>query len=39
MYSVGFEVAGDLDMDRTNTWIARLLQEKGTEIYRMKGEG
>jgi len=37
VYSVGFEVAGDLDMDRTNTWIARLLQEKGTEIFRMKG--
>jgi len=37
IYSVGFEVPGELDMDRTNTWIARLLQEKGVDIYRMKG--
>ena len=37
VYSVGFERAGDLNMERTNTWIAKLLQEKGTDIYRMKG--
>ena len=37
VYSVGFQREGDLDMDRTNTWIARLLQEKGVDIYRMKG--
>ena len=37
VYSVGFERAGDLNMDRTNTWIAKLLQEKGVDIYRMKG--
>jgi len=37
VYSVGFERAGDLDMERTNTWIAKLLQEKGVDIYRMKG--
>ena len=24
-------------MERTNAWIAKLLQEKGTDIYRMKG--
>ena len=29
IYSVGFERAGDLNMERTNTWIAKLLQEKG----------
>jgi len=37
VYSVGFEKAGDLDMERTNTWIAKLLQEKGVDIFRMKG--
>ena len=36
VYSVGFEKAGDLNMERTNTWIAKLLQEKGVDIYRMK---
>ena len=24
-------------MERTNAWIAKLLQEKGTDIFRMKG--
>ena len=37
VYSVGFEQEGDLNMERTNTWIAKLLQEKGVDIYRMKG--
>ena len=37
VYSVGFERAGDLNMERTNTWIAKLLQEKGVDIFRMKG--
>ena len=37
VYSVGFERPGDLNMERTNTWIAKLLQEKGVDIYRMKG--
>jgi len=37
IYSVGFEREGDLNMERTNTWIAKLLQEKGVDIYRMKG--
>ena len=36
VYSVGFERPGDLNMERTNTWIAKLLQEKGVDIYRMK---
>ena len=37
IFSVGFEREGDLNMERTNTWIAKLLQEKGVDIYRMKG--
>jgi len=37
VFSVGFERPGDLNMERTNTWIAKLLQEKGVDIYRMKG--
>jgi G3E family GTPase len=28
---------GELDMERTNAWIAKLLQEKGVDIFRMKG--
>lgn len=35
--SVGFEREGELNMERTNTWIAKLLQEKGVDIFRMKG--
>ncbi len=35
--SVGFEREGTLNMDRINTWIAKLLQEKGVDIFRMKG--
>ena len=26
VYSVGFEVEGELNMEKTNTWIAKLLQ-------------
>jgi len=37
VFSVGFQKEGDLNMERTNTWIAKLLQEKGVDIYRMKG--
>lgn len=37
VFSVGFEREGDLNMERTNAWIAKLLQEKGVDIYRMKG--
>ena len=33
----GFTCEGELDMERTNAWIAKLLQEKGTDIFRMKG--
>eukprot|EP00306_Pavlova_sp_CCMP459_P010150 CAMPEP_0185192310 /NCGR_PEP_ID=MMETSP1140-20130426/17860_1 /TAXON_ID=298111 /ORGANISM="Pavlova sp., Strain CCMP459" /LENGTH=336 /DNA_ID=CAMNT_0027759051 /DNA_START=11 /DNA_END=1021 /DNA_ORIENTATION=- len=35
--SIGFEKAGDLDMERLNGWVSKLLQEKGVDIYRMKG--
>merc|ERR1719424_2346309 len=37
IYSVGFERPGELNMERTNAWIATLLQTQGTNIYRMKG--
>ena len=29
-------LAGELDMEKTNAWIAKLLQLKGTDIFRMK---
>jgi len=35
--SVGFNQPGELDMDKTNSWIAKLLQLEGNNIYRMKG--
>ena len=35
--SVGFDVEGDLDMDRLNNWLGDLLQTKGTDIFRSKG--
>jgi len=35
--SVGFVRDGDLDMDKVNEWIGQLLQDKGADIYRMKG--
>jgi len=35
--SVGFRLNGELDMDKTNAWIAKLLQLSGNSIYRMKG--
>ena len=35
--SVGFDVEGDLDMDRLNNWLGNLLQTKGTDIFRSKG--
>lgn len=35
--SVGIDTPGDLDIDRLNAWLAKLLGEKGTDIYRMKG--
>jgi len=35
--SVGFNQPGDLDMEKTNAWIAKLLTVKGADIFRMKG--
>jgi G3E family GTPase len=35
--SVGFRLDGELDMDKTNAWIAKLLQLSGKDIFRMKG--
>lgn len=35
--SVGIEVEGDLDINRVNDWIGRLLREQGTDIFRSKG--
>ncbi|MDB5353505.1 MAG: hypothetical protein JWN86_4752 [Planctomycetota bacterium] len=35
--SVGIELVGDLDGKRINTWMGKLLQEKGVDIFRMKG--
>jgi G3E family GTPase len=35
--SVGIEVTGDLDIERVNSWIGRLLREQGTDIFRSKG--
>ena len=37
VYSIGFEREGTLHMERTNEWIATLLQTRGPDIYRMKG--
>ena len=35
--SVGITVAGDLDPQRLNAWLSRLLREQGPDIFRMKG--
>lgn len=35
--SVGIELKGTLDRNRLNLWIGKLLREKGTDIFRMKG--
>ena len=35
--SVGIEALGDLDSDRVNAWLGRLLMEKGVDIFRSKG--
>jgi G3E family GTPase len=35
--SVGVMIPGDLDGERFNTWLGRLLRERGTDIFRMKG--
>ena len=35
--SVGFAIDGELDMEKTNAWISKMLTLKGTDIFRMKG--
>ena len=35
--SVGIEADGNVDGDRLNQWLGKLLDEKGTDIFRMKG--
>jgi G3E family GTPase len=35
--SVGITTPGDLDPKRFQRWLSKLLQEKGTDIFRMKG--
>jgi G3E family GTPase len=35
--SVGITLPGDLDAKKLNLWMSKLLQEKGVDIFRMKG--
>jgi G3E family GTPase len=35
--SVGITLAGELDAKKLNQWMSKLLQEKGPDIFRMKG--
>jgi G3E family GTPase len=35
--SVGIMIPGELNEKKVNSWFARLLMEKGPDIYRMKG--
>jgi G3E family GTPase len=35
--SVGIEAEGDLDIEKLNRWLSRLLAEKGVDIFRSKG--
>ncbi len=35
--SVGIHLEGEIDGDRLNAWVSKLLGEKGTDIFRMKG--
>ncbi|MCI0699895.1 MAG: GTP-binding protein [Planctomycetia bacterium] len=35
--SVGITIPGDLDAKKLNEWMSKLLQEKGPDIFRMKG--
>ena len=35
--SVGIESAGDCDGKKLNDWLSKLVQEKGADIFRMKG--
>ncbi len=35
--SVGFQLAGDMNLGQLEHWLSRLLREKGTELFRYKG--
>jgi G3E family GTPase len=35
--SVGIHLEGEIDGNRLNQWVSRLLRQKGTDIFRMKG--
>ena len=35
--SLGIDVEGSVDMDAIQEWLSPLLQEKGNDLYRMKG--
>ncbi|WNG47650.1 GTP-binding protein [Archangium minus] len=35
--SVGIHLEGEVDQHRLNAWLAKVLQEQGTDIFRMKG--
>ncbi|QZT56490.1 CobW family GTP-binding protein [Mycolicibacterium austroafricanum] len=35
--SVGFQFDGEIDVDRLNEWLGRLLSTKGVDIFRSKG--
>ncbi len=35
--SVGINISGELNLNRLNNWLGSLLQEKGVDIFRMKG--
>ena len=35
--SCSFNCKGDLDLDKVQDWISKILQEKGADIFRMKG--
>ena len=35
--SIAIERNGDVDLERLNDWLGRLLAERGVDIFRMKG--
>ncbi|MCA9872211.1 MAG: GTP-binding protein, partial [Anaerolineales bacterium] len=35
--SVGITMPGDLELEKLNKWLSKLLREQGPDIYRMKG--
>ena len=37
IHQVGIECAGECDQEKLNNWIAKLLRERGTDIFRTKG--